>query len=205
MHEPRPFRRDRSVPDRHRGRRHRHRRAAAAARGVHEAITINRPLAEVYRFWRNFENFPTFMSHLESVETTREGRSRWRAKGPAGFRLQWEADIVGERENEWIAWRSVEGSSVHHSGSVRFEHAPGARGTEVHAQLQYQPKGGPVGQTIARLLGSDPERQIRDDLRRFKQLLETGEIPISEGPGLWRPAQPPERPEELKAHMGVLR
>jgi uncharacterized membrane protein len=180
-------------------------RSAGRAVHVHEAITINRPLAEVYEYWRNFENFPTFMSYLESVETTGAGRSRWRAKGPAGLRVQWEADIIGERANEWIAWRSVEGSAVQHSGSVRFEHAPGARGTEVHAELEYQPRGGAMGQTIARLLGSDPEQQIRHDLRRFKQLLETGEIPVSDGPGLRRPARPPERPEELKAQMGVER
>jgi uncharacterized membrane protein len=172
---------------------------------VHEAITINRPLPEVYQFWRNFENFPSFMSHLESVRTTGGGRSRWRAKGAAGLRVEWDADIIGERDDEWIAWRSIEESDLQHSGSVRFEHAPGGRGTEVHVQLQYQPRGGAVGHTIARLFGEDPELQIRDDLRRFKQLLEAGEIPVSEGPGLWRPAQPPERPEDLKAHMGVLR
>ena len=181
--------------------------ARTARRGVHvhEAITINRSVSEVYRFWRDFENFPKFMSHLESVQTSGERRSRWRAKGPAGLRVEWEAEIVGERQHEWLAWRSIEGSDVQHSGSVRFEDAPGARGTEVHVELQYAPRGGALGQTVARLFGEEPERQIRDDLRRVKQLLETGEIPISEGPGLWRPAQPPDRPEELKAHMGVLR
>jgi uncharacterized membrane protein len=171
---------------------------------VHEAITINRPLAEVYRFWHVFENFPTFMSHLESVETIDNHRSRWRAKGPAGLRVEWEAEIIGDRENEWIAWRSVEGSDIQHSGAVRFEHAPGARGTEVHVQLQYNPPAGVLGRTVARLFGEDPERQIRDDLRRFKQLLESGEVAISDGPGLWRPAQPPERPEDVRALIGVL-
>lgn len=171
---------------------------------VHEAITINRPLAEVYQFWRRFENFPTFMSHLESVQTIGPGRSRWRAKGPAGVRVEWEAEITGDRESEWIAWRSVEGSAVQHSGSVRFEHAPGARGTEVHVELQYNPPAGVLGVTVARLFGDDPAQQIREDLRRFKQLLETGEVSLSDGPGLWRPAQPPDRPEDLKALMGVL-
>jgi uncharacterized membrane protein len=181
------------------------RRARSQGIYVHEAITVNRPLAEVYQFWRNFENFPSFMSHLESVRTTASGRSRWRAIGPAGARIEWEADIIGEQEHEWIAWRSIEESDIQHSGSVRFEHAPGARGTEVHVQLRYDPHGGTVAHAIARLFGEDPERQIREDLRRFKQLLEAGEIPVSDGPGLWRPAQPAERPEDIKAHMGVLR
>src|SRR5918994_5720411 len=182
-------------------------RVRTSSRGVHvhEAITINRPLAEVYQFWRKFENFPTFMSHLESVQTIALGRSRWRAKGPAGVRVEWEAEIIGDRESEWIAWRSIEGSAIQHSGSVKFEHAPGARGTELHVELQYNPPAGVLGVTIARLFGDDPEQQIREDLRRFKQLLETGELALSDGPGLWRPAQPPERPEELEAHRGVLR
>ena len=171
---------------------------------VHEAITINRPLVEVYQFWREFENFSTFMSHLESVATIAPGRSRWRAKGPAGVRVEWEAEIIGDRESEWIAWRSVEGSAIQHSGSVRFEHAPGARGTELHVELQYNPPAGVLGVTIARLFGDDPEQQIREDLRRFKQLLETGELSLSDGPGLWRPAQPAARTEDVKALMGVL-
>ena len=171
---------------------------------VHEAITINRPLPEVYQFWRRFENFSTFMAHLESVETIGPGRSRWRAKGPAGVRVEWEAEIIGDRESEWIAWRSLEGSAIRHSGSVRFEHAPGARGTELHVELQYSPPAGVLGATFARLFGDDPEQQIRDDLRRFKQLLEAGEVALSDGPGLWRPAQPPVRLEDVKALMGVL-
>jgi uncharacterized membrane protein len=171
---------------------------------VHEAITINRPLTEVYQFWRKFENFPTFMSHLESVQTIGSSRSRWRAKGPAGVRVEWEAEIIGDRENEWIAWRSMEMSAIQHSGSVRFEHAPGARGTELHVELQYNPPAGVLGVAVARLFGDDPEQQIRDDLRRFKQLLEAGEVSLSDGPGLWRPAQPPVRPEDIKALMGVL-
>ena len=169
---------------------------------VHEAITINRPLPEVYQFWRQFENFPRFMSHLESVQPTSPGRSWWRARGPAGVRVEWEAEIAGELENEWIAWRSVEGSRVQHSGSVRFEHAPGARGTEVHVELDYRPSMGPFT-AAARLFAQDPEAQIRHDLRRFKQILEAGEVAISDGPAMWRPAQPAQRPEDVKAVMGV--
>ena len=180
--------------------------ASRLARGihVHEAITVNRPLADVYRFWRDFENFPTFMAHLESVQTSGT-RSVWRARGPAGLRLEWEAQTTVERENEAIAWRTLPESTVQHSGSVRFEHAPGGRGTEVHVELEYQARGAAAGASVARLFADDPEQEIRYDLRRFKQLLEAGEIPVSDGPGLWRPAQPPERPEEIKKLMGVLR
>jgi uncharacterized membrane protein len=172
---------------------------------VHEAVTINRPIGDVYSFWRNFENFPTFMSYLESVRTTGSHRSHWRAKGPAGLRVEWEAEIVEERENELIAWRSIPGSAVQNRGAVRFEHAPGGRGTEVHVDLEYSVPGQSLGRNIARLFGREPEQEIRADLRRFKQLLETGEIPVSDGPGLWRPAQPAERPEDVKALMGVSR
>ena len=188
----------------------RRRRAPALERSrsgvhVHEAVTINRSIGDVYGFWRNFENFPTFMAYLESVRSTGTHRSRWRAKGPAGLTVEWEAEIVEERENELIAWRSMPGSAVQHRGSVRFEHAPGGRGTEVHVDLEYTVPGGELGRGIAWLLGREPEQEIHSDLRRFKQLLETGEIPLSDGPGLWRPAQPPARPEDLKALMGVSR
>jgi uncharacterized membrane protein len=164
---------------------------------VHRGITINKPIGDVFEFWRNCENFPTFMSHLESVTILDHRRSRWRAKAPAGMTVEWDAELVGMRENEWIAWRSIEGSDVRHSGSVRFEHAPGGRGTEIHVELQYIPPAGAIGRAIARLLGEEPDGQIRDDLRRVKQLLETGEIPFSDGPGLWRPAQPPARVGDL--------
>jgi uncharacterized membrane protein len=172
---------------------------------VHEAVTINRPIGDVYGFWRNFENFPTFMAYLESVRSIDTHRSRWRAKGPAGLTVEWDAEIVEERENELIAWRSMPGSSVQHRGAVRFEHAPGGRGTEVHVELEYNVPGGELGRGIAWLFGREPEHEIHSDLRRFKQLLETGEIPVSDGPGLWRPAQPAERPADLKALMGVSR
>lgn len=172
---------------------------------VEESITVNKPVAEVYEFWKNFENFPRFMRHIESVKVLSDSRSRWKAKAPAGMSVEWEAELVGERANEWLAWRSVEGSDIQHSGSVRFEHAPGARGTEVHVRLEYTPPAGMLGRNIARLFGEEPEWQVHDDLRRFKQILETGEIAVSEGPGLWRPARPAARPEELGSHAGVNR
>jgi uncharacterized membrane protein len=169
---------------------------------IERVTTINKPVHEVYQFWRQFENFPRFMRHLDSVETIGERRSRWRAKAPAGMTVQWEAEIVEDREDEWIAWRSLPGSTVDNSGSVRFSPAPGARGTEVRVQLQYNPPAGTLGRGIAWLFGEEPDQQIHDDLHRFKQLMETGEIPLSDGPSLWRAAQPGD-PEKIRSLAGV--
>ncbi len=169
---------------------------------IERVTTINRPVDEVYAFWKRFENFPRFMRHLESVETLPNGRSRWRAKAPAGMKGEWEAELVEDRPSEWIAWRSVAGSGLQNSGSVRFSPAPGARGTEVRVQLQYSPPAGSVGRGIAWLLGQEPGQQIHHDLHRFKQLMETGEIPLSDGPSLSRAAQPAD-PATIRSHAGV--
>ena len=169
---------------------------------VTEAVTINRPVEEVYAFWRDFGNFPRFMRHIESIAVTGR-RSHWRAKGPAGVKVEWDADLLEDVENERISWRSLEHSDVEHHGSVHFAHAPGSRGTEIRVHLHYSPPAGRLGRGIAWLLGSDPESQIREDLRRFKQLLETGEVVLSDGPALSRPAQPPAEPERLKTLAGV--
>jgi uncharacterized membrane protein len=169
---------------------------------VEEVTTINRPIEEVYGFWRNFENLPRFMRHLESVQKIDERRSRWRAKAPAGMTVEWEAELVQDVRDEWIAWRSIKGSGIRNSGSVRFARAPGARGTEVRVQLEYSPPAGALGRTVAYLFGEEPEQQIHEDLHRFKQLMETGEIPLSEGFGLWRAAQP-STPERIKSLAGV--
>jgi len=169
---------------------------------VEQVTTINRPIDEVYSFWRNFENFPRFMRHLESVQQLSGPLSRWRAKGPAGMSVEWEAEMLEAREHEWIAWRSLEGADVQNSGSVRFERAPGARGTEVRVQLQYSPPAGVLGKGIAWLFGEEPSQQIHEDLHRMKGLLETGEVPLSEGPGLWRAAQPAANPREIKDLAG---
>ena len=184
---------------------------AAASRGasrgvrVEKSTTINRSIEEVYAFWRDFQNFPKFMRHLESVEILGDKRSRWRAKAPAGMTVEWEAETLQDRENEWIAWRSLPGSQVENSGSVRFQRAPGARGTEVRVQLDYQPPAGTLGRGIAWLFGEEPEQQVKDDLHRFKQLLETGEIPLSDGPAMWRPAQPARNPDRIRSIAGVQR
>ena len=145
------------------------------------AITINASPEEVYGAWRDFARLPSFMYHLESVSVTGDRQSHWVAKGPAGTRVEWDAEITEDVPGERIAWRSLEGSSVENVGSVRFRPAPGDQGTEVHVELNYSPPGGAVGSAVAKLFGEEPNQQISDDLRRFKQILETGEVVRSEG------------------------
>ncbi len=139
------------------------------------ATTIRLPAQDCYAFWRDFENLPRFMAHLQSVDVLGGGRSRWTAKAPAGV-VEWEAEIVGDTVDELIAWRSVEGSDVRNAGSVRFSPAPGGQGTEVAVELEYVPPAGKLGANVAKLFGEEPTQQIRDDLRRFKQVMETGEV-----------------------------
>ena len=170
---------------------------------VEEVTTINKPIGEVYRSWKNFESFPRFMSHIESVQMLSHGRSRWRAAAPAGTAVEWEAEMVEDREGELIAWRSVVGSQIENSGTVQFRPAPGARGTELRVRLQYRPPAGGLGRSVAWLFGKEPQQQIREDLRRFKQLLEAGEIAISDGFGLRRPAKPTQSVEEARTLAGV--
>lgn len=155
--------------------------AAGSGVKVEKAITINRTPAELYRIWRNFENLPRFMRHLETVQTDTGGRSHWVARGPLGFKVEWDAEIVNEKENELIAWRSLDGADVDTAGSVHFTSAPADWGTEVKVVLKYDPPAGKVGAALARLFGEAPEQQIVEDLRRFKQWMETGEIATTEG------------------------
>jgi uncharacterized membrane protein len=167
---------------------------------VEKSMTVNRPAEEVYGFWRNLENLPRFMEHLESVRELDDRRSYWRARAPLGTTVEWTAEIVEDRPNERISWRSLEGSQVPNAGTVRFVRAPGDRGTEVHLELTYNPPAGVVGATIAKLFGEEPSQQVDGDLRRLKQVLETGEVvhsdsSIHRGP---HPARPPERvPDEV--------
>jgi uncharacterized membrane protein len=123
---------------------------------VEKVLTINRPIQEVYQFWRHFENLPRFMRHLESVDAIDNKRSRWRAKAPGGTTVSWEAEIVEDKPNERIAWRSVQGSTVPNRGSVRFVRAPGARGTEVHVEIEYAVPGGRLSSLVAKLFGEEP-------------------------------------------------
>jgi uncharacterized membrane protein len=171
---------------------------------VRKAITINRTPEEVYRFWRHLENLPRFMAHLESVRVLDDRRSYWKAHAPLGLMVEWTAEMVEERPNELISWRSVEDSQVPNSGTVRFVRAPGDRGTEVHLDIRYDPPAGAVGAAIAKLFGEEPSQQVDGDLRRLKQVLETGEVvhsdsSIHRGP---HPARPPEEVPSQAAHGG---
>ena len=138
---------------------------------VEHSVIINRPALELYSFWRNFENLPNFMNHLESVKRFGGNRSHWVAKAPGGTTVEWDAEVYNEKEGEMIAWRTLEGSTVAHAGSVRFEEEGGS--TVVRVSLKYDPPGGKLGSYIAGLFGENPERQIEDDLGRFKQLMES--------------------------------
>jgi uncharacterized membrane protein len=155
------------------------RAALGGARGVNvlESVVIDRPIELLYRFWRNLENLPQFMRHLESVDKVTDSISHWRAKGPAGTVVEWDAEIFNEIPNKLIAWRSLDGSDVVSAGSVNFDTPLVGRGTRVTVHLQYSPPGGKVGAAIARLFGSDAQTEIRADLRRFKHLLDADEVP----------------------------
>jgi uncharacterized membrane protein len=143
---------------------------------VTKAITVSSTPEEAYRLWRNFENLPRFMAHLESVRVMDERRSYWRAKAPLGATVEWTAEITEDRPNELIAWRSIEPADVRNAGRVRFTPLSNDRGVEVRVELSYDPPGGIVGATIARLFGEEPSVQVDGDLRRFKQVLEIGEV-----------------------------
>jgi uncharacterized membrane protein len=153
----------------------------SAGINVEESVTINRSPGELYRFWRDLENLPRFMRHLESVERITETLSRWRAKGPGGKRVEWNAEIINEIPDRLIGWKSIEGSDVISAGSVNFEDAGPGRGTRVRVRLQYSPPGGKVVGALAKLMGRDAATEIHEDLRQFKQLIETGEVPTTKG------------------------
>jgi uncharacterized membrane protein len=143
---------------------------------VEQSITINRPVVEVYRFWRNFGNLPRFMDHLEAVTVIDETRSHWVAKGPAGTRAEWDAVIHNEIDDELIAWRSLPGSEINNAGSVHFTPSADGASTEVRVVLSYEPPAGKLGVAVARLLGEEPSKQVVDDLRRLKQVMDSNEV-----------------------------
>lgn len=150
-------------------------------RQVKSAVTVWRPREEVYAFWHDFRNLPRFMAHLESVEPSGNGHSNWKAKRPIGGTVDWDAELLEDRPNEAISWRSLPGASVENSGTVRFKTAPDGSGTEIHLDMTYKPPGGAVGLTLAKIFGEEPKQQVEDDLRRFKQVIEAGEVVRSDG------------------------
>jgi uncharacterized membrane protein len=163
---------------------------------VERAVTVNRPRAELYQMWRDFEKLPHFMQHLESVrmDPADNDRSHWVARGPLGRQVEWDAEVIEERENELLVWKSLPGSLVESMGRVEFVDAPGGRGSIVHVSMQYNPPAGSLGAAFAKLFGEEPGLQVREDLRRFKQIMETGEIPTVEG-------QPSGRGEPTRADL----
>jgi uncharacterized membrane protein len=181
---------------------------ASAEKGstrVTNSLIVNRAPEELYQYWHDFENLPRIMRHLESVRVTSERRSHWVAKAPAGTSVEWDAEITEDRPNELISWRSLEGSDVDNSGSVRFEPAPGNRGTIVRVEINYTPPMGALGSLVAKLFGEEPGQQAQEALRCFKQLMETGEVAVSDGT-VWdngfltqRPAQPVSDEEQQSA------
>jgi uncharacterized membrane protein len=148
---------------------------------VREQVSVNRSISELYRFWRNVENLPRVMSYLEEVTKSSDRRSHWVAKGPAGQRVEWDAEITDARENELVAWRSLEGSEVPNEGSVRFSRSPDGSGTVIDVALTYHPPGGKAGAAVAKLFGREPAQEIRRDLERFKQRVESGNLILASG------------------------
>jgi uncharacterized membrane protein len=171
-------------------------RGGAPGIRMSRSVVVNRPPHALYEFWRAFENFPRFMYHVKSVRTAGPGISHWVVNGPAGSTVEWDARITADTPNELIAWQTLEGADVESNGAVRFEPRPGNRGTIVRVDLEYRPPGGRAGKLAAMLFNESPEQQIYDDLHRFKQIVETGEVVRSDGSpeGMGdverRPAQP---------------
>ena len=169
---------------------------------VLRSITIGRPVEDVYAFWNDFANFPRFMQHVESVEVLDDKRSRWRATGPAGTRAEWIAEIVERRAGELIAWQTVDEPTLYHSGKVTFRAAPRGEGTVVTVEMRYAPPGGPLGAALLKLFRKEPGQQVIDDLRRFKQVMEVGEVLYSDAssrPGI-AAARAHERAEQTTVH-----
>jgi uncharacterized membrane protein len=174
---------------------------------VDETIVVDRPVALVYRFWRRLENLPTFMRHLVSVRQTGELTSHWVARGPAGTRMAWDAEIINEVENELLAWTSLPGADVENAGSVHFTSANNGTLTVVHVELKYNPPAGTLGAAVARLFGEDPARQIAQDLRDFKRIAEEPDFSPEEIEVLKRyarPASPAERSPRLIRHSNEI-
>jgi uncharacterized membrane protein len=165
---------------------------------VQKSVTINKSQSDLFQFWRNFENLPQFMNHLEAVKVTDDKRSHWKAKAPLGFSVEWDAEATGEVENERISWHSAEGSDIPNSGVVEF--LPTAnRGTEVRITLTYEPPAGQMGALVAKLFGEEPGQQVAEDLRRFKSLMETGLIMKVDGQTSGRIAEVNEERAKTKA------
>lgn len=156
-----------------------HTAEAAVPAPITASLTIGRPRQELYDFWRQLENLPQFMRHLDSVTKLDDRRSHWVGKSPVG-RIEWDAEIINEREGYSLSWASLPGSRIHNAGTVSFEDDPAGRGTVVRVEMEASP-GNSLGRAVGRVLSSVTERQVHEDLRRFKNLMEAGEIPTTDG------------------------
>jgi uncharacterized membrane protein len=162
------------------------RRVVASAEGrseafVEESVAINKSPAECYAFWRNPTNVPRFSPMIQSVTALDERRYQWTARGPMGMRSEWTTEFTVDQPGEKLAWHTVDEGLFSHAGVVHFEQAPGGRGTHMKVSMHYRVPGGRAATTLAKLIGHDPESELREDLRRFRQLLETGEIATTAG------------------------
>jgi uncharacterized membrane protein len=151
---------------------------ASESERIVRSVTVNAPPARLYAFWRDFANLPKVMEYIESVEILDDRRSRWRAKSVGGATVEWVSEIVRDEPNEFISWKTVAGSDVTHAGSVHFRPSTTA-GTEVRVEIDYDPPGGRLGRVVAALTGRDPNRQVAEELRRLKHLVESGEAPAA--------------------------
>lgn len=156
-------------------------REAPGAIRIRTSVSINRSPEACYRFWRNFDNFPSFMQHVDEVRTLDATRSHWTVRAPFGRQAEWTAELVSDIPSQQLGWHTLPGSEVDHAGMVRFAPGIGGRGTRVQVDLSYRAPLGKTGAQIAKLLGEEPSQQIEEDLRRFKQLIETGEISTTVG------------------------
>jgi uncharacterized membrane protein len=149
---------------------------------IKKTVTIHRSADELYRFWRDFQNLPRFMDDLQAVDDIGNNRSRWTLQGLLGGTIvQWDAEITADQPDQHLSWRAIPPTDIQHAGSVRFIPAPAGRGTTVTVEMEYGAPGGVLGATIGQLLGKDPGQRVQNNLRRFKQLMETGEILRSDG------------------------
>jgi Predicted integral membrane protein len=170
---------------------------------VVRSCTIRRPAAELYQFWRSLENLAQVIKHPVTITRISDTESHWAVSAPGDKTVEWDAAIINDEPNELIAWRSKEGAEIANAGTVRFEPAPGDEGTEVRVQLEYDAPGGKFSALLAKLSGEEPEQQVAEALRRFKALMEGGEIPTTEGQSAGGPQAKKRREERLQRERRI--
>lgn len=185
-------------PTAHGAKRARSKIVVPGNRGVKvvKACTVRQPASVLYSFWRDFENIARITKHPVTITNISETESHWSVPGPGDNRVEWDAVVINDEPNRLIAWRSRDGADVANAGSVRFEDGPPGEGTEVTVALEYDPPGGKVGALLAKLSGEGPAQQVAEALRRFKALMEAGEIPTTEGQPVGEPQRGKKRQDQ---------